>query len=254
MQIQFNEENHPELMDVPLKGEMLREFLAVMRFDQRYMAGVSPDATLTRMLGKIVGLLEVKLAHADDFGLDIRDMRRIIKGLVYTDPASVGTDALGAEIRQAEEEHGEITPEVAEKVIAHVTMNKFSLCLALQEGKEQALLAAKDKVLKAQMANINAAFDEAPFSDEEMGAMLAEHAQIFLSTQSKNEELIRSGSKIAKLNAVISEDVLSMPIDLMIDRWLNIDPTTHAGYEEHRRVRDSIMADLSAHMGLPPRQ
>jgi hypothetical protein len=84
--VYFTDENHPELMNIPLKGNLLREFIEILKdsadLSRLQIANNDPDfLKILSIKQRIIGLLTQKIDKegAIQHGLDAHD----IAGIAY---------------------------------------------------------------------------------------------------------------------------------------------------------------------------
>ncbi len=128
----FNEDNHPELLSIALKGEYLKEFLMLFRENVDAMK----SSPLFASGEKIYNKLSTKVAKGLDseegnkYGIDARDLEELIY-LVTETAVPLRSAPVGIIPDRAVPKH-----EYMAQVITESLMQEFSACLAVQEHKE----------------------------------------------------------------------------------------------------------------------
>lgn len=282
----FSKEHHPELLSVPLKGRFLKDFVLAAKeaadLQLRQINGGMLPSLQTTMLRKAADLSSAVLQKisgkldsdaAQNYGIDANDLMGIIR-------REAGTDAQNIDLQSSMEQM--LVPAITEiqtgeappmnkknpefdaaimEVTATSLMQLFSMCLAVQEGKERFILDGAEQSRKEGLQQISQLRFHPEFGDVMSGSCLGAVIGTLLSTMQLASDLRKKSSLIAPLHDQIlfGENYkrtgeiggAAGMVDDVIAILHNLDPDKAADREEMRRIKKLFFEEISKATGIP---
>lgn len=281
--IRFGQDNHPELLETPLRGEMLREFVDGIQTSidlSKELAEKIPYPSARQHTQETYKVLEdivrevtkgLKGDAAASYGIDSRDLTSLIQRVTKEHPDDVDfSEATGqivdavAAAKTGGVSQDKIRRMLRESAIAAATetlMGTFHQCIAIQEGQEAAYM---QMVEQQEKEVAKAGFDaKASIGDDEQGR------QGFAVTVALNtlmlipiiERLSKRGSRLGALNermmygenyakTGIKEGLLG-EIQNTLATVYGLDTDKASDREELRRIQSKALRMASEQSGIP---
>lgn len=245
MQIYFDENNSPDLLDIPLKGEYLKE-VGTLLLEQcdimRNMFASLPPTEFSTGGGVLVLMRELaNYFHnpkAQQHGITLLEVDALLKKHMADPSASVEetlTQLRSVSASDSVEEAKISLNDALENSVALAIKSVFSACLAAQENKKADYNALIDKYFNSVQIQIGPEIIELKEgADLQKNGMvvslcgLTDFMETTLRTQQARRSLLTDLTKYqVEASKRFQNNVIAMVFDL--------DPDTHAGQEAIRQ-------------------
>jgi len=260
----FTKENHPELMDKPLKGDMLREFIRyVSSFGDARKLGLSTSSpAFQNPLSKTMASCARRITHAidekikadntDQYSLSMNGLMVLMGEQLQQKVDDVDFDATMDELRL----NGP-NEKLLEKLVVPKIRAAFSMALAVQLGKEKELLklhaeeAKKDKIkiidsLESPMV-VKIAKDKAQSLAE--AVMLGDQEiKMFRKQRSKLADLREQMAYGINCGA---SNTLDFALETYLESVNGVDIYSTAGQQQVKSQREALMNSIGKYFGVP---
>ncbi len=275
-------------MNIPLKGGMLQEFIQQLKLSGDLKSlGICEDSEAAKypslkmtmdIVQRITDLVIEKVDNkgAAMYGVDARDMMNIIAratGHKAPDDSTEHSNYIAISRDDNNPENIKVTVSEAETNITVIqqVMQLFSMCLAVQEGKQKELLDLVERDYQSSIRIVNASAINAEDKVLEMSAKTGAIAGSLLTAEHTLNALKARKSPIAglveqslfgidytrtKKKAGISE-LLDHAIEVFaaqIPEAGNFDGSTEQGRQNIRKYRTFLIKGLQEHMGMQSRE
>ena len=264
----FNADNYPKMMAVPLKGKFLQEFMAYAHDNlSTQKLGIPPNSPMSAgpdadnidaFTDSIVANITSQMdgAGAAKHGIDMNDLVGIIKEGTHHDVSSADIPKAYVTLHgKAPDQRTEVEEDTAYKtLIGQKLLHYFSLCLAVQEGKEKEFLGMNDRsVVETTDVLAQMGLHMYPAAAAQLLNMLA--SQTLLSERSI-DMVKKRGAPTAELfeQTVFGKDGIGgtaqlMDVTLAIGNGVSLTKDR----QKIRVLREGLLRDIAVSSGIPNR-
>lgn len=272
----FTPENNPDLALKPLKGDMLREFVEMIRDRSKAKKmGISDDSPfmqdpdmreVTAITRKIVHAITYVLNQpgAERFGIDMNDLQVIIRRATKSDATELSIASAiehkSSDAQVALNQHEALIAQVISQQFAEL----FSMCLAVDEHKEADLLAIHNGILTQSMTGISklrnlseSDLEEAQTHFWSLVSAVVIADQFLAVLKARKSPVVPLMEQMVygeKYPQTQKKEGMHKLLEHTIGVFENIDGSTKGGQEKIRAAKKGVFTQVFEYLGIKSRE